>query len=422
MSLINHSSLFVEHVETQFSLGDLSSIIWEDFRRSATMQFTKCDSLSIYEGQWESFFGLLDARCLSLSRGIFEDVSGGPGLLLFLLHLFSGYLNAYSRPYQNQKCQNAFYRRRSNSGKSHVKRLKTSQSLPALWLTVKRWSVAHRMGHSKTVSSVTTCSCVQSLFIELFLGLTPPAGCTVWAQIWEREDLIAFASNYHDSMLGLCWPWSYVGSKLGRVGSMLGLRGALLGPRRLMFGQNWGYFGGMLGLNGSMLAHFEVLLGLCWPMWGLCWGQVRPSRAMLGLWQTAQPDFVSKTLPLPGIGITKMSPGQVYVGRSWGYVGVCWGQVQISWSYLGAWLPLRRWFWASLFSGPHLHSQILLEKVPASGLRDSCLYSLSQSLLFFSSPHWPASFKFQAFLLPPVACESQVPPKRGVGGRVGSPP
>ena len=38
----------------------------------------------------------------------------------------------------------------------------------------------------------------------LFLGLTPPAGCAVWDQIWEREDLIAFASSYHDSMLGLC--------------------------------------------------------------------------------------------------------------------------------------------------------------------------------------------------------------------------
>ena len=38
----------------------------------------------------------------------------------------------------------------------------------------------------------------------VFLGLTPPAGCAVWDQIWEREDLIAFASSYHDSMLGLC--------------------------------------------------------------------------------------------------------------------------------------------------------------------------------------------------------------------------
>ena len=131
---------------------------------------------------------------------------------------------------------------------------------------------------------------------------------------------------------------------------MLGLRGALLGPRRLMFGQNWGCFGGMLGLNGSMLAHFEVLLGLCWPMWGLCWGQVRPSRAMLGLWQTVQPDFVSKTLLLPGTGIPKMPPEQVYLGLSWGYVGVCWGHVRPSWGYVGALLTLRRSFWAKLFS------------------------------------------------------------------------
>ena len=96
---------------------------------------------------------------------------------------------------------------------------------------------------------------------------------------------------------------------------MLGLRGSLFKPRRLMFGQNWGYFGGMLGLNWSMLAHFEALLELCWPIWA------RPSRAMLGLWQTAQLVFVSKTLLLPGTGIAKMPPEQVYVGLSWSYVG-----------------------------------------------------------------------------------------------------
>ena len=98
----------------------------------------------------------------------------------------------------------------------------------------------------------------------------------------------------------------------------------------------WGYFGGMLGLNGSMLAHFEVLLGLCWPIWCLCWGQVRPSRAMLGLWQTAQPDFVSKTLLLSGTGVTKIPPEQVYVGLSWGYVGVCWDHVRPSWGCVRA--------------------------------------------------------------------------------------
>ena len=116
-----------------------------------------------------------------------------------------------------------------------------------------------------------------------------------------------------------------------------------------------------------------------------------------------------------------MSPGQVYVGRSWGYVGVCWGHVHPSWGYLGAWLTLRRWFWAKLFSWLHLHSQILLEKAPASGLRVSCLDSLSKICLFLSSPQWPASFTFRSFLLPPVACESQVPPIEGVGGTAWSP-
>ena len=261
----------------------------------------------------------------------------------------------------------------------------------------------------------------------------PPSNYTDYSWGWRHRPAAPFGLKSGSARTSLhlpatimtpCWgcvDLGAVGSKLGRVGSMLGLRGALLGPRRLMFGQNWCYFGGMLGLNGSMLAHFEVLLGLCWPMWGLCWGQVRPSRAMLGLWQTAQPDFVSKTLPLPGIGITKMSPGQVYVGRSWGYVGVCWGHVHPSWGYLGAWLTLRRWFWAKLFSWLHLHSQILLEKAPASGLRVSCLDSLSKICLFLSSPQWPASFTFRSFLLPPVACESQVPPIEGVGGTAWSP-
>ena len=118
----------------------------------------------------------------------------------------------------------------------------------------------------------------------LFLGLTPPAGCAVWTQIWEREDLIAFASSYH-SMLGLellcwiqvgpCWihvgaTWSSVGITSAHVRSKLGLGWPILGLC-------WGYG----SLKGSMLAHFEVLLGLCWLIWALCWGQVRPSGAML---------------------------------------------------------------------------------------------------------------------------------------------
>ena len=116
-------------------------------------------------------------------------------------------------------------------------------------------------------------------------------------------------------------------------------------------------------LNRSMLAYLGAMLGLCWPIWGLCWGHVRPS-----------------------------------------------------WGYVGALLTLRRWFWAKLFSWLHLHSHILLEKALASGLRASCLDSLSKICLFLSSPQWPAGFTFRAFLLPPVACESQVPPMKGGRG------
>ena len=109
------------------------------------------------------------------------------------------------------------------------------------------------------------------------------------------------------------------------------------------------------------------------------------------------------------------------LGLCWPIWGLCWGHVHPSWGYLGAWLTLRRWFWAKLFSWLHLHSQILLEKAPASGLRVSCLDSLSKICLFLSSPQWPASFTFRSFLLPPVACESQVPPIEGVGGTAWSP-
>ena len=63
----------------------------------------------------------------------------------------------------------------------------------------------------------------------------------------------------------------------------------------------------------------------------------------------------------------------------------------------------------------------MLEKALASGLRVSCLDSLSKICLFLSSPQWPASFTFRSFLLPPVACESQVPPIEGVGGTAWSP-
>ena len=113
----------------------------------------------------------------------------------------------------------------------------------------------------------------MEVFLVLILGA---AGCAVWAQIWEREDLIAFASSYHDSMLGLellCWIqvgpcWIYVGATWSSVGTTSAHVRSKLGLGWPILGLCWGYG----SLNGSMLAHFEVLLGLCWLIWALCWG------------------------------------------------------------------------------------------------------------------------------------------------------
>ena len=70
---------------------------------------------------------------------------------------------------------------------------------------------------------------------NIFLGLTPPAGCAVWAQISARTSL-----HLPAAIMTPCWGCVDLGAMLGHVGSMLGLCGALLGPRRLMFDQNWG--------------------------------------------------------------------------------------------------------------------------------------------------------------------------------------
>ena len=82
-----------------------------------------------------------------------------------------------------------------------------------------------------------------------------------------------------------------------------------------------------------MLAHLEVL-------WGLCWGQVRPSRAMLGIWLCF---FLDVTL-FPNFAL-KSSP-------QW---------------------PASRM------------SELFIEDLP--------VFDLSQ---------WPASFTFRAFSLPPL--------------------
>ena len=122
----------------------------------------------------------------------------------------------------------------------------------------------------------------------IFLGLTPPAGCAVWAKIWEREDLIAFATAIMTPcwgcvdvgamliQVGPCWvhvgaTWSSAGTTSAHVRSKLGLGWPMLG---LCWGCN--------SLSGPMLAHLGATLGLCWPSCGLCWGQVRPSWGYVG--------------------------------------------------------------------------------------------------------------------------------------------
>ena len=177
----------------------------------------------------------------------------------------------------------------------------------------QNWLILHRGMKLQKTSSI-------GLISQLFLGLTPPAGCAVWDQIWEREDLIAFASSYHDSMLGLCWCWSYVGSKLGHVGSMSGLRGALLGPRRLLFDQNRGSVGPCWGYVGAITRW----AGLCWPILGLCWGYVGPAAVYVG---------------------ARFAQLGAMLGLCWPSCSLCWGYVGPSGGYVGAMLTPRRWFW-----------------------------------------------------------------------------
>ena len=182
-----------------------------------------------------------------------------------------------------------------------------------------------------------------------------PAQWRVLKPVWAHVGRITRSIwTWADTIPGLCWPI------LGYVGAPSGV------------------------YVGATFAHLEAMLALCWPMWGLCWGQVRPSWGCWGY----------------------VGPSRVYVGATLAHLGACWGYVDPPEVILGT----------MLFSWVHLHFQILLEEALPSGLRASCLDSLSKICLFLSSPQWPASLTFRAFLLPLVACESQVPPIEGVGG------
>ena len=98
---------------------------------------------------------------------------------------------------------------------------------------------------------VSSRGCRTTMCFSEFLGLTPPAGCAVWAQIWEREDLIAFAT----AIMTPCWGCVDVG--------------AMLDPSWAMLGPCWGYVelcrdhvGSCSIKIGALLAHVGAVLGL----------------------------------------------------------------------------------------------------------------------------------------------------------------
>ena len=194
------------------------------------------------------------------------------------------------------------------------------------------------------------------------MGLTPPAGCAVWAQIWEREDLIAFATA----------TWSSAGTTSAHVRSKLGLGWPML---PLCWGCN--------SLSGPMLAHLGAMLGLCWPSCGLCWGQVRPS---------------------------------------WGYVGAMLAHLE---SMLGPCSPILGSpggdFGVMLCSWLHLHSQNLIEKALPSGLRGT--HSIFATPFLWKSWILPGTGAplIDAWRLPPVACEVPGNAAEGVDGAARSP-
>ena len=213
--------------------------------------------------------------------------------------------------------------------------------------------------------------------------------------------------------------------------------GAMLDPSWAVLGPCWGYVELCWDHVGSCSVKIGAILeacwgwtGLCWPILKFCWGFVGPCGVYVGAkfahleqcWGYGKRRILilsPKPCSCLGRAFQKCPLNRsilAYLGLCWGYVGVCWGHVRPSWGYVGALLTLRRSFWAKLFSWLHLHFQILLEKALASGLRVSCLDSLSKICLFLSSPQWPAGSTLRAFLLPPVACESQVPPIKGGRG------
>ena len=179
-------------------------------------------------------------------------------------------------------------------------------------------------------------------------------------------------------MLGLCWPWSYVGSKLGHVGATWGSVGTTTAHVRSKLGLGWPILGlcwGHGSLNGSMLAHFEVLSSglrrrfaclrpLSTGLRVSCFEHFRSHQLEVnfGLRRAVlQPCCIAK--PLNGPMLAHLG---AMLGLCWPIWGLCWGQVRPSWGYVGAMLTPWRWFWGYV------------------------VFMGSPSFPNFSSPQWPA--------------------------------
>ena len=179
------------------------------------------------------------------------------------------------------------------------------------------------------------------------------------------------------AMLGLCWP-------------SCGL--CMLEPGSPILGLCW-----------AMLAQLQSMLGLCWPIWGLCWGYVDSPEVILGLCCVHEFTFI------PKICLKKLSPAaceapipflQHHFSEK---AESCLGRAHPRWAPEGS----RQW---------PARFQVTLPKGSAVP-RDPPLAKLD--LLQWRSPQSPPSFTLRTFSLPPVACESHRPPKRGRRHKVG---
>ena len=219
--------------------------------------------------------------------------------------------------------------------------------------------------------------------------------------------------------VGPCWvhvgaTWSSAGTTSAHVRSKLGLGWPILG---LCWGCN-SLSGPMLAHLGAMLAQLRCMLGPGSPILALCWGYVGPSGAYVGAmfahlgaprrWFWGYVVFMSSP-SFPKFCLKKLSPVACEAptsflqhhfsekAESW------WGRAHPRWAPEGS----RQW---------PARFQVTLPK-GSTAPHDPPLAKLD--LLQWRSPQSPPSFTLRTFSLPPVACESHRPPKRGRRHKVG---